>query len=150
MKYEAFTTEFLEELFRMTSALFPNTSEEEIKAGIKKDIASEKQQTFFAIDNGGPIGFISVSLRTDYVEGATSSPVGYIEGIYIKPQNRSAGVARKLFEIAEAWAGDHGCTQMGSDTWDWNKAAIAFHLKLGFEEEDILVHFIKDIPNTPK
>ncbi len=34
---------------------------------------------------------------------------------------------------------------MGSDSWEWNKATVAFHQKIGFKEEDTLVHFIKDI-----
>ena len=145
MEYQAYSSEYFEHLFQMTSALFPSTSQEEIRQGLEKDLVSEKQQTFLAIENHVPVGFINATLRTDYVEGATSSPVGYIEGVYVKPEFRHRGVARMLYKIAERWARDSGCMQMGSDTWEWNKASIEFHLKLGFKEEDILVHFIKDI-----
>ena len=35
-----------------------------------------------------PIGFAQCTLRNDYVEGSSSSPVGYLEGIYVKDEYR--------------------------------------------------------------
>ena len=34
-------------------------------------------------------------------------------------------------------------TEMASDTWLENEASIAAHLKLGYEEVERLVHFVK-------
>ena len=34
---------------------------------------------------------------------------------------------------------------MGSDSWEWNRASVAFYHKIDFKEEDSLVHLIKDI-----
>lgn len=49
--------------------------------------------------NGDFIGFSNVALRSDYVEGNHSLPVGYIEGIYVKAsywQKQSFGAKRKF------------------------------------------------------
>ena len=43
---------------------------------------------FDNIDNM-PIGFAQCGLRHDYVEGTESSPVGYLEGIFIREGYRS-------------------------------------------------------------
>lgn len=32
-------------------------------------------------EDGGSLGFAIFSIRTDYVEGASQSPIGYLEGI---------------------------------------------------------------------
>ena len=105
----------------------------------------ERQMTLMAVNQQEYLGFMIVSIRQDYVEGATCSPTGYLEGIYVKAVYRKTGLARKLYEKGEAWVLAKGCTEMGSDTWTWNKSSQAFHLALGFAEEDILVHFIKRI-----
>ena len=49
------------------------------------------------------IGFADVSLRSDYVNGCASSPVAFLEGIYVRPEFRRQGVARQLCEAAERW-----------------------------------------------
>lgn len=129
----------------MTAALYPNETETEVREFLEKSISSDREEIFLAIEAGEAVGFVLVSLRYEYVEGSKSSPVGYVEAIYVKEKHRKGGVARKLYLLTEDWASKHGCKEMGSDTWDWNKAAINFHKQLGFKQEDVLVHFIKDI-----
>jgi len=126
-------------------ALFPNTSKEEMEADLRRIAKLHKYQTFIARKDGSSIGYATVTLRTDHVEGAKTSPVGYLEAIYVQPEYRNHGVARALFHQGQAWCKEKGCSEMGSDTWHWNKDAQAFHEKLGFKEEDILVHFYKKI-----
>ena len=65
--------------------------------------------------------------------------------VYVKEGYRKHGLARKLFEKAEAWAKEKGCTEMGSDTWLWNTNAQQFHEKMGYSKEEVLVHYIKPI-----
>ncbi len=86
-----------------------------------------------------------MSLRFDHVPKAKTRPVGYLERIYVKDKYRKIGIAKELYNIGEEWVKSKGCTQIGSDTWDWNKDSILFHGKLGFEKADTLVHFIKNI-----
>jgi aminoglycoside 6'-N-acetyltransferase I len=62
-----------------------------------------------------------------------SSPVGYLEGWYVRPEFRGRGVGRQLVEAAEDWARARGCTEMGSDTDLGNTQSEAAHRRLGFE-----------------
>ncbi len=126
-------------------ALFPESSLKETVDDLRRIMQLDKYQTFIARKESSPIGYATVTLRTDHVEGASTSPVGYLEAIYVKPAYRNHGVARALFLQGQAWCKEMGCSEMGSDTWHWNKDAQAFHEKLGFREEDVLVHFYKKI-----
>ena len=51
-----------------------------------------------------PVGFAQCGLRRDYVEGTESSPVGYLEGIFVKESYRSKGCAKELLLACESWA----------------------------------------------
>ena len=88
------------------------------------------------------VGFAEVSLR-NVVDGCLSSPVGYLEGIYIDPAHRSHGHARSLLKHAEAWCAGKGCTEMGSDSELHNEDAQRFHRHLGFQETYRVVGFRK-------
>jgi len=134
----------MDEYLAMAQDLWNDYSQQELMD--LHDAASEDRQvTFLAVNQQGYLGFIIVSIRQDYVEGATYAPTGYLEGIYVKPGYRKTGLARKLYDKGESWLVARGCTEIGSDTWTWNKASQAFHLAIGFSEEDILVHYIKKI-----
>ena len=52
-------------------------------------------------------------------------------------------LAKNWYMLAEGWAREKGATEMASDTWLENEASIAAHLKLGYEEVERLVHFVK-------
>lgn len=86
-----------------------------------------------------------MSLKFEHVHEATSTPVGYLEGIFVKEKYRKLGIAKKMYEAGEKWAKSKGCLQMGSDTWDWNKDSVLFHKKLGFKIANPIIHFIKNI-----
>lgn len=95
-------------------------------------------------DSGEVVGFAEVGLR-DFAEGCRTSPVGYVEGIYVTPGRRSSGIGRALVEAAEEWARGQGCTEMASDREVHNEASGRFHLALGYEEEARIVCFRKDL-----
>ena len=132
-----------QEWYSMTALLYPDLDREELREDLEKIEQNPFYRTFVSKIGEQVIGFITLSIRSDYVEGARTSPVGYMESIYVKSDFRSAGVARLLFQQGEAWLKEQGCTEIGSDTWLWNEAAQEFHLKLGFNKEDVLVHYIK-------
>lgn len=92
-----------------------------------------------------PVGFANVSLRTDYVEGSDSSPVGYLEGIFVEKKYRRRGLAKKLVNESVRWFRRQGCTEMGSDTGVKNKQSQKFHRGIGFKKSATIVHFIKKI-----
>lgn len=126
--------------------LWPKHSRAELQKEFEAILKSKKEETFLCKDKDGSyIGFINLSLRFEYIPGATSSPVGYVEGIFVKEQYRKKGIAKKLIDAGEEWAKKQGCKEIGSDTELHNKTSQVFHKKLGFKEDDILVHFIKKI-----
>jgi aminoglycoside 6'-N-acetyltransferase I len=96
-------------------------------------------------EDNKPIGFIEVSLRSDYVNGTSSSPVAFIEGLYVVEQARGRGVGRALVQSGERWAREHGCREMASDVLLDNESGHAAHRALGFEETDRVVYFRKGL-----
>lgn len=93
---------------------------------------------------GEPVGFAEVSLRS-CAEGCASSPVGFLEGWYVRPHARHRGVGRLLMEAAEHWAREQGCTEMGSDTQLGNVASQEAHQRLGYTIVERLVAFRKPL-----
>ncbi|WP_178021638.1 aminoglycoside 6'-N-acetyltransferase [uncultured Paenibacillus sp.] len=125
--------------------LWPEHEWTELRNEFEELLVSEKDQVYLAAIESSYIGFLHMSLRFDYVEGSRSSPVGYVEGIYVDEDHRNQGVSRKLVEAGEAWAKSRGCKELGSDTgWD-NHVSQEFHQKIGFREAGRIVAFIKEI-----
>lgn len=99
---------------------------------------------FIAIaDDGTPQGFIEIALRTDYVNGTDSSPVAFLEGIYVAPHARRQGVAKVLVQAAERWALERGSVEFASDAAIDNETSHAMHLALGFAETQRVVYYRK-------
>ena len=94
---------------------------------------------------GEQIGFAQCQLRHDYVEGTETSPVGYLEGIYIKEADRHQGIARALLAACEDWAKAQGCTEFASDCELTNTESQAFHQAVGFSEANRIVAFVKKL-----
>jgi len=92
-------------------------------------------------DDGRPVGFVEASLRVDYVNGTDSSPVTFIEGVYVDPSHRRHGVARALLAPVRAWALAQGCTELASDAAIDNHASHALHRAMAFEETERVVFF---------
>lgn len=93
--------------------------------------------------NRQPLGFIEGSIRADYVNGTESSPVGFVEGVYVVPAWRRHGIARLLFEAIADWARARGCRELASDALLENQASQLAHRALGFRETERVVYFAK-------
>ena len=96
-------------------------------------------------DWGKPIGLAEAAMRTDYVNGTTSRPVAFLEGIYVLPEARRQGVATSLVEAVCSWARASGCCELASDARLDNEMAHAIHVALGFEETERVVFFRKPL-----
>jgi aminoglycoside 6'-N-acetyltransferase I len=94
--------------------------------------------------DGACIGFVESWLR-EYAEGASTSPVGYIEGWYVEEEFRCKRVGRRLVAAAEDWARSRGCTQMASDAEIDNVGGIRAHHQLGYAEVTRIVCFLKEL-----
>lgn len=101
---------------------------------------------FIALDDSGePIGFAEAALRRDYVEGCETSPVAFLEGVYVEPGARKSGVARALSDAVAAWGRERGCSEFASNALIDNTASHAFHAAIGFEETERVVFFRKEL-----
>ena len=99
---------------------------------------------FIARDEQGVAwGFIEASIRHDYVNGTDSSPVGFLEGLYVKPLGRRQGVASALVQVVMQWAKSGGCSELASDASIKNRKSQAMHKSLGFVETERVVYFNK-------
>jgi aminoglycoside 6'-N-acetyltransferase I len=91
------------------------------------------------------IGFIEGSIRGDYVNGTESSPVGFVEGVYVVPEWRRKGIARLLFAAIGDWARARGCRELASDALLDNEVSQRAHLALGFRETERVVYFARPL-----
>jgi L-amino acid N-acyltransferase YncA len=96
--------------------------------------------------DGAPAGFAEAAVRHDYVNGTESSPVAFLEGIYVHPAARRQGVARALALAVEQWAAARGCRELASDALLDNDESHAMHRALGFQETERVVYFRKMLP----
>ena len=131
---------------KMRQALWPEMTEEE--NGNETQALMDKADTFIRIASSAedrPAGFVEVTLRVDYVNGCVTSPVAFLEGIYVEPWARRQGVARALVDAVEAWAREKGCSELASDALLENAESHRMHAGLGFEETERVVYFRKEL-----
>lgn len=134
---------------RLRAELWPEGSVEEHASELPGWLADEGCCAFVAAverrDGAREIvGFVEGRLRS-HADGCATGPVGYLEGWYVAPDRRRQGVGRALFTAFEGWARERGCRELASDTWPENKASIAAHCRLGFQEVDRVVTFRKSL-----
>jgi len=128
---------------KLAVKMWTSHAAEELAQEFETLIRSPECAVFLALENGEAIGFAQCQLRHDYVEGTQSSPVGYLEGIYVEPAYRKRGAAKALLAACEDWAREMGCAEFASDCELDNKQSLAFHLSLGFEEMNRVICFAK-------
>lgn len=99
---------------------------------------------FVALDDAGDvIAFAEATIRRDYVDGCDTSPVAFLEGIYVRPEARRKGVAFALSEAVAAWGKSKGCTEFASNALLDKSDSHRFHAAIGFEETERVVFFRK-------
>lgn len=136
--------EDLPALARLSVKLWPNHEANEMEEEFTALLSVEDAALFLAVDEV-PAGFAQCQLRRDYVEGTQSSPVGYLEGIFVEEACRNRGCARALLAACESWAREKGCKEFASDCELGNDQSLAFHLGLGFQEANRIICFTKKL-----
>jgi len=124
-------------------ALWPNDSEAEHLSGMADALARRHYVRLALNADGLAVGFVEASKRVDYVNGTSSSPVAFLEGIYVAPGFRRKGVARALVDSVVNWASADGCLELASDSLLGSTAAHAAHCAWGFEETERVVYFCR-------
>jgi aminoglycoside 6'-N-acetyltransferase I len=109
-------------------------------------LLQDRDQVFFlALVGERPVGVVHAALRHDYVNGTSTSPVGFLEGLFVLPAYRRRGIAGSLVDMCQVWAAEHGCRELASDALLDNEDSHRFHLSLGFEETERVVYFRRNI-----
>ncbi len=125
--------------------LWPENTAEDLAEEFSEAIRQNTAQFFLLYDGDEAIGFAQCVLRHDYVEGTESSPVGYLEGIFVKETHRRKGCAVQLLRACEDWTKAQGCREFASDCELDNAMSLAFHLGAGFEEANRIICFTKKL-----
>lgn len=121
-----------DELVRMRQCLWPDSTASEA------DSACRRLDSGYAVfvaqrPNGRLCGFAEIGSRP-FAEGCQSSPVAYLEGIWVDPDSRRRAAALSLVRHAEIWTCSQGFTELASDCDVINRASQAFHAAAGFAE----------------
>ena len=132
-------------LSELACQLWPDNTVEEMRLEFSEIITKTDAAFFLAYAEETAIGFAQCQLRYDYVEGTETSPVGYLEGLYVLENHRHRGFAKALVDACERWAVRKGCTEFASDCELDNMDSYAMHLKLGFTEANRIICFTKKI-----
>lgn len=148
VSFEPISQSNIDAIAKLANALWPDSSIAEMSEHFHHVFENPRAAAYLALEESAPVGFIELSTRTDYVEGANDSPVAYIEGIYVAPKFQKQSIARKLVELAEDWARQQGFRQLCSDTELENEDSIQFHQAVGFEEVSRIVCFVKDLRHS--
>jgi aminoglycoside 6'-N-acetyltransferase I len=141
MKIEKAQERHLNAITKLALQLWPAHDYEELRQEMGETLSQPDAAFFLAFDGETPVGFAQCQLRRDYVEGTESSPVGYLEGIFVAEDYRRRGIARALLRACENWSKEQGCTEFASDCELTNTDSLMFHLKLGFLEANRIICF---------
>ncbi|MBS0220132.1 MAG: GNAT family N-acetyltransferase [Proteobacteria bacterium] len=148
IRIERATRATVDEWVALRAALWPKAD----RRGLEREAIALLDQeaaaaAFVARDEtGAAVGFAEATLRTDYVNGCSTSPVGFLEGLYVQPKGRRRGTARLLCAAVEAWARGLGVGELASDTEIGNEASQRMHAALGFTEAERCVCYCKRLP----
>lgn len=123
--------------------MWADSSVEELQDGFRELAGKRDAACFIKYVDDQPVGFAQCQLRYDYVEGTESSPVGYLEGIFVTEEYRKKGYAAELLAECEKWAREKGCTEFASDCELHNLESLKFHMAMGFEEANRIICFKK-------
>ena len=129
----------------LRKTLFPDCPDYKHKMEMEQILSSEGETFVAERENIGLIGFAEISIRNDHVEGASISPIPYLEGWYVDKRYRATGVGSNLTAAAEEWSRERGFTEIASDSRIDNHTSIAIHKAIGFKEVGRNVQFLKSL-----
>ena len=132
-------------LAELAIQMWKDNTVKDLEKEFEELIAKDKAVCFMKYVDDKAIGFAQCQLRTDYVEGTETSPVGYLEGIFIVEKYRHSGYAKELLRECEKWAKEKNCSEFASDCELDNNESLNFHIAVGFEEANRIICFRKDL-----
>lgn len=129
---------------RFRAELYHDLDSEFNHEEIRRIVADPALATFLVFEkkyeSGQVIGMIELSLR-NIVDGCLSSPVAYLEGLYLTEKFQGKGLGKEMLDFVKKWAREKGCSELAVDTEIENGRAQKFYLKNGFQETYRIVQF---------
>lgn len=132
-------------LVSLAVLLWDNNSTDALFYEFSEIFTKANAQFFLKFENDMPVGFSQCQLRYDYVEGTKTTPVGYLEGIFVKEEYRNKGYAKELLAECETWAKENGCQEFASDCEMENIDSFHFHKAMNFTEVNRIICFKKEL-----
>lgn len=125
--------------------LWNDASVDDLAVEFSELLSKDNARIFLKYENDIPVGFAQCQLRSDYVEGTETTPVGYLEGIFILENYRNNGYAKELLNECERWAKAKGCKEFASDCEIDNDNSFKFHMAMNFTEANRIICFTKKL-----
>ena len=144
MEIKKATKSEIEQVAKLAVKMWDSSTVEDLSTDFEEYI-NNGGAVFLAYRDNKAIAFAQCGLRSDYVEGTESSPVGYLEGIFVVEEERLQGVAKQLLNVCQNYAKEQGCTEFASDCELKNEESLRFHLKMGFVEANRIICFTKKL-----
>jgi GNAT superfamily N-acetyltransferase len=90
-------------------------------------LADDGACLLLALDGGESVGYL---LGFRHLTFYANGPVGWVEEVVVRDQERGRGIGRILMDAFEQWAAARGCALVALAT----RRAAPFYLALGYEE----------------
>jgi aminoglycoside 6'-N-acetyltransferase I len=138
----------------MRAALWPDEDSAALADRIDEFFDGDDAWGFMAeMPDGTPVGFAEIAIRK-YANGCETSPVPFLEGIWVRDGFRRQGIGAALIRYAEDFLVARGYRELGSDALMDNRLSHGSHRGWGFTETERVVYFrkslgVKDIPSSP-
>jgi GNAT superfamily N-acetyltransferase len=98
------------------------------RANIEGWLAKEEMHLTVACLEGAPVGWNSLYITRDY----SGRPLGKIIILYVVPEHRGRGIARRLKEEGEAWLRAAGARQVITEIDAKNERMLEINRRAGF------------------
>ena len=135
----------LKEWTELSLLLFPDSTFDEEFDLHKEILTLDNELGLLYRKDNLYVGFMNLSIRNDYVNGTDTSPVVFVEAIYVLPDYRKQGIGKEFIRYAENYAKQKGIMQLASDCFIDNTLSENFHKSCGFIEKERVICFVKSV-----
>jgi aminoglycoside 6'-N-acetyltransferase I len=129
----------------MREDIYPLLDEEYHQEEMEQIFVSDEWFCYFLTDEDNrTLGLVELSSR-NIVDGCLSSPVAYIEGLYLKEEYRGRGLGKEAIRVILDWCREKGFSELATDAELGNVKAQHFYEAVGFQETDRVVEFRMEV-----